>query len=494
MIPALLYINTSQKTTKFCINFHGNACDIGQISLCAEKEGRAYNAHYLLVEYPRFGVADGHPNEVTLNDTARSVYDFVTSEFGIKSSEVILIGRSIGTGPACVLASELQVQNTPPGALILQSPYSSLRDVTSDILGCVHCFLFDRWQTWKLLIGSEDDARIIKCPVLFIHADNDRVISCHHSRLMHEYRAKCGLKSELFIQKSDDMFVKGHNFFDYDRDVVLPSADFILRHLSTATGLPHSSSGGKQQGARQIVLNSDVIRHVSAIPAAYQDVYTQSEEMEYRAGRSVFKSPKCSWDAYVGWACCCCSFCAECCLAGASNSATYMAQSLPCCAPVFSYQQLRPATDPNRSTLSDVLFRPAAFKKNIHEHDAASSASERQQRHHYHQQQYSRHLLRGNSQSNLNANTTNNPLLANTMLGDKPLPSAENSSRFRSSSNSSDSAPRSFRISSSLMGRNSSDGIATSGAVLLEIAESPPAGEGGLGNSDRSPHIDYVPG
>ena len=75
MIPALLYINTSQKTTKFCINFHGNACDIGQISLCAEKEGRAYNAHYLLVEYPRFGVADGHPNEVTLNDTARSVYN-----------------------------------------------------------------------------------------------------------------------------------------------------------------------------------------------------------------------------------------------------------------------------------------------------------------------------------------------------------------------------------------------------------------------------------
>ena len=44
---------------KFCIFFHGNACDLGDIRKCAEYEAKAYNAHFLVVEYPRFGLSHG---------------------------------------------------------------------------------------------------------------------------------------------------------------------------------------------------------------------------------------------------------------------------------------------------------------------------------------------------------------------------------------------------------------------------------------------------
>eukprot|EP01032_Pedospumella_encystans_P015541 gene15541-17767_t len=394
MIPALLYVNTSGKANRFCINFHGNACDVGQIALCAEKEGRALNAHYLLVEYPRFGVADGHPNEVTLNQVSLSVHSFVLREFGVEASEIILLGRSIGTGPVCELASELTKMNQAPAAVILQSPYSSIRDVTYDLLGCVNFFLLDRWQNWRKLVGTIEDPSVIKCPVLFIHADGDKVINYHHSLLMHEYRVKCGLPSELFVQKSDAHFVKGHNFFDYDRDVVVPSVEFMTRvaqkkfqinaPIASGTNTLHASTSSttletkedtptitNHHTPRSITLKREALEHFSAIPAHFQGRFTQEQDLEFKGNSSIFKSLKCT--------------------------------------PVFDYQSLRPAGDPAKNTLFTALFRPAEFGKSVREDEAASSAGKRQQK---------QFASRSFSNSKKDNTSVTNPLLAATPIND----------------------------------------------------------------------------
>lgn len=403
-IPALLYVNTSGKANRFCLNFHGNACDVGQIALCAEKEGKAYNAHYLIVEYPRFGVSDGHPNEVTLNAVAKCVHSYIVKEFKVDPSDIILMGRSIGTGPVCELASQLQLANTPPAAVILHSPYSSIRDITYDLVGCVNYFLLDRWENWRKLIGPDNDMSVIRCPVLFIHADGDRVININHSVLMHEYRTKCGLKSELFVQKSDSIFVKGHNYFDYERDVVLPSTDFLARHVSN-------------NHTRLIVINKDVVRHMAAVPHPYHGKYTQEQEMQFLGSTSIYKSMKCTWDVYAGWCCCPIVSSAECCVACNANFGMYLCHNfIPGCKPMFSYQELRPAGDPNKNTLWGALFRPTEFGKSLREEEAAQSAGQRMQRHMFHQQQYTKSVFRTNS--GMAANSTTNPLLAGGMLGD----------------------------------------------------------------------------
>ena len=431
MIPALLYVNTSGKANRFCINFHGNACDVGQIALCAEKEGRALNAHYLLVEYPRFGVADGHPNEVTLNQVSLSVHSFVLREFDVKASEIILLGRSIGTGPVCELASELTKMNQAPAAVILQSPYSSIRDVTYDLLGCVNFFLLDRWQNWRKLVGSIEDPSVIKCPVLFIHADGDKVINYHHSLLMHEYRVKCGLPSELFVQKSDAHFVKGHNFFDYDRDVVVPSVEFMTRvaqkkfqinaPIASGTNTLHAStssttletkedtpSSTNNHTPRIITLKREALEHFSVIPAHFQGRFTQEQDLEFKGNSSIFKSLKCTYDVYMGWCCCPCSFCAECNVAWCYNSMLYVAQRT-CCVPVFDYQSLRPAGDPSKNTLFTALFRPAEFGKSVREDEAASSAGKRQQK---------QFASRSFSNSKKDNTSVTNPLLSATPIND----------------------------------------------------------------------------
>jgi hypothetical protein len=497
-IPALLYANTSGKASRFCINFHGNACDISQISLCAEKEGRAFNAHYLLVEYPRFGIADGHPNEVTLNDVALSVYEFVTKEFQLCAADIVLLGRSIGTGPACELASHLQAVGTPPAALILQSPYSSIRDVTYDILGCVNLFLLDRWQSWRKLIGPETDPNVIRCPVLFIHADGDRVINCSHSQLMHEYRSKCALKSELFVQKSDSVFVKGHNYFDYDRDVLIPSADFLSR-VSFETSNAQTPGASNESQNRPIVLPKDVVRQLTTVPEIYRHL-PQAMETHQQGSVSLFKSPKCTWDVYAGWACCPCCFCTECCVAVVVNSATEATEYIPGCAPLFSYRRLRPADDPYRSTLWDVLFRHDEFKKNIKEEEAASSANQRLRQHHFHTQQFHRSLQRQGSSSTLglsshgNSTTTTNPLLAGSAVPPQAQQSMSGSSGYTVRQSQSQSQPR----------KSSEDYGASCGASgAFSVFEDSGVGGGkdcGVGNvllhaaRDGQHRLDYVPG
>ena len=48
----------------------------------------------------------------------------------IKPNNITVMGRSIGTGPACLIASQFK-----PAALILISGFSSLADVTEHIVG-----------------------------------------------------------------------------------------------------------------------------------------------------------------------------------------------------------------------------------------------------------------------------------------------------------------------------------------------------------------------
>ena len=48
----------------------------------------------------------------------------------MKEEDIIVFGRSMGGGPACFLAG-----NFNPGALLLQSTFTSIKDVTGDHVG-----------------------------------------------------------------------------------------------------------------------------------------------------------------------------------------------------------------------------------------------------------------------------------------------------------------------------------------------------------------------
>jgi hypothetical protein len=59
----------------------------------------------LAVEYPGYGLYNSSPSSEKLLEDALIVYDHMVHRRGIAESDIILFGRSIGSSPACFVAS-----------------------------------------------------------------------------------------------------------------------------------------------------------------------------------------------------------------------------------------------------------------------------------------------------------------------------------------------------------------------------------------------------
>ena len=88
------------------------------------------NINVLGMEYPGYGVYEGEPDADQIALDAQNVYDYLTIVQGLPHSSILLFGRSIGSGPASLLASLRE-----PSALLLMSPFMSIRDIVREKAG-----------------------------------------------------------------------------------------------------------------------------------------------------------------------------------------------------------------------------------------------------------------------------------------------------------------------------------------------------------------------
>jgi pimeloyl-ACP methyl ester carboxylesterase len=85
----------------------------------------------IAMEYPGYGVyKHSSPNAFRLLEDAEAVLEYLIKKVGYDSKNIILFGRSIGSGAATHLASK-----TKCGALVLMSAFTSLRSVVRDLAG-----------------------------------------------------------------------------------------------------------------------------------------------------------------------------------------------------------------------------------------------------------------------------------------------------------------------------------------------------------------------
>ena len=86
----------------------------------------------MAVEYPNYGVyedPDGASEEKILRD-AELVYNFVRDVAKLKEKDIIVMGRSLGSGPSTHLAAKYD-----PRSLVLMSPYTSIKCVAKGKVG-----------------------------------------------------------------------------------------------------------------------------------------------------------------------------------------------------------------------------------------------------------------------------------------------------------------------------------------------------------------------
>ena len=84
--------------------------------------------HVIAVEYPGYGIYTGDSaNADKIVSDADIVYKFLTKQLLWKEQDILVCGRSIGSGPACYISS-----NFKPACLILISPHTSIRGIVKD--------------------------------------------------------------------------------------------------------------------------------------------------------------------------------------------------------------------------------------------------------------------------------------------------------------------------------------------------------------------------
>lgn len=127
------------------------------------------------MEYCGYGIYKSRsPSEKTLLGDAEHLINFLIKELNIDPNKICLIGRSLGTGIVCDLASKYKFQ-----AIILISAFTSIKNAARSMFGNFGSFFV------KERFNNLEKIKKVRIPVLFIHGRMDRVISCEQSKILY---------------------------------------------------------------------------------------------------------------------------------------------------------------------------------------------------------------------------------------------------------------------------------------------------------------------
>ena len=130
----------------------------------------------LLFDYRGYGENAGTPSEAGLTADAAAARAWLAARTEVDPTRIVLFGESLGAAVAVASAVE-----EPPAALILRSPFTSLVDAAK-----VHYpFLPVGWLLRDRYPSLERIGRL-RCPLLVIAGDADRIIPVAQSRRLFE--------------------------------------------------------------------------------------------------------------------------------------------------------------------------------------------------------------------------------------------------------------------------------------------------------------------
>jgi pimeloyl-ACP methyl ester carboxylesterase len=129
------------------------------------RTGKPERWGWLFVNYRGYGLSEGEPSEDLLLEDATLIYDYAASRPDVDSSNIVLLGRSLGSYFATALA-----KSRPVRGAILATPFDSFAALGAERYP---------WLPLGLLINGRYDAVAmapgIKAPALFVLAEDDYV-------------------------------------------------------------------------------------------------------------------------------------------------------------------------------------------------------------------------------------------------------------------------------------------------------------------------------
>jgi abhydrolase domain-containing protein 17 len=147
----------------------GNNTDLGAILpglMAFHQQGFSIFAY----DYHGYGTSEGVPSEKNTYKDIEAAYEYLIHHLNIPPSQIIIHGRSVGTGPSIELAT-----HKPCGGVIIESSFLSAFRVYTH----VPLFPIDKFANYRKI-------KKIRAPLLFIHGTEDEVIPLWHAEQLYQ--------------------------------------------------------------------------------------------------------------------------------------------------------------------------------------------------------------------------------------------------------------------------------------------------------------------
>jgi len=194
-------------SNKILLHFHGNAEDVSLTKDLLKTLRNSLNINVLAMEYKGYGIYNGSCDADSILQDAETVFSYLVHALNFNPQNIILYGRSIGSGPACYLASKYTIHS-----LILMSAFTSLRNVAKGFVGSLFQYLIeDRFDNKKYL-------ETVTSPVFIIHGAKDNLVYPEHAL---ELCKSIKTQHKLYMPAEMD-----HNSFGFMEDFIFPLMTF----------------------------------------------------------------------------------------------------------------------------------------------------------------------------------------------------------------------------------------------------------------------------
>jgi len=199
------------------IAFHGNAdLAVRMIDWAHEIVGRT-GIPVLLAEYRGYMGIEGRPTYDGVGRDAEAAYEFARDSLHANPGKMVFYGHSLGTAVAAELAAK-----HPPVALVLESPFTSARDMAAAMVGS--WFTSTVWAfVSRLHFDTSTIVQSLDVPVSVAHGGRDRVVPPRMGNTVYE---NARVKGEwLFIPDAghNDLRLRGgERYWEWLTNSLLP--------------------------------------------------------------------------------------------------------------------------------------------------------------------------------------------------------------------------------------------------------------------------------
>ncbi|RLW06867.1 hypothetical protein DV515_00004144 [Chloebia gouldiae] len=189
--------------------------------------------HVVTFDYRGWGDSIGSPSERGMTYDALHVFDWIKARSG--DNPVYIWGHSLGTGVATNLVRRLCERETPPDALILESPFTNIREearshpfsvASTQYFPGFDWFFLDPITTSGIKFANDENVKYISCSLLILHAEDDPVVPFHLGKKLYNIAATSRSFRDYKVQ-----FVPFHTELGYRHKYIYRSPELprILR-------------------------------------------------------------------------------------------------------------------------------------------------------------------------------------------------------------------------------------------------------------------------